>query len=254
LNTRIESKVLSVPNAFIRKLDSFEPLNPDDRAWLLSVTSRTREVAADQDLIREGDNPENVLLIMDGFAMRYKLTAEGKRQIFAYLIPGDFCDLHVALLSKMDHSIGTLSPCRVAHLAPSMIVELTERRPSLTRALWMCSLVDEATLREWLVNLGQRPASHRIAHLFCEVHERMNAIGLADEGSFELPLTQAELGDTMGLSIVHVNRSLKELREAKLVTLRNERIVIPNVHRLKTYSDFDPSYLHLRWPQQGRGK
>lgn len=240
-------------NAFIRKLDSFDTLHPDDRAWLLSVASRTREIGADRDLIREGDNPENVLLMLNGFAMRYKLTAEGRRQIFAYLIPGDFCDLHVALLKKMDHGIGTLSPCRVAHLSPATILELTERRPSLTRALWMCSLVDEATLREWLVNLGQRPAPHRIAHLFCELHERMKAVGLTDEGTFELPLTQAELSDTMGLSIVHVNRSLKELRESGLVTLKNERIVIPNVHRLKAYSDFDPSYLHLRWPQQGSG-
>jgi CRP-like cAMP-binding protein len=241
-----------VPNAFISKLESFEPLHADDRAWLISISNRTREVGADQDLISEGDDPENVLLILDGFAMRYKLTSTGRRQIFAYLIPGDFCDLHVALLKTMDHSIGTLSPCRVAYLSPSIVLEMTERRPALTRALWMCSLVDGATLREWLVNLGQRSAPHRISHLFCELHERMKAVGLTDDGSFELPLTQSELSDTMGLSVVHVNRSLKELREAGLVSLRNERILIPNVQRLKDYSDFDPSYLHLRWPNPGR--
>ncbi|TDK29916.1 Crp/Fnr family transcriptional regulator [Rhizobium deserti] len=242
-----------MPNAFLRKLDSFEPLHPDDRDWLKSISSRTREVDADIDLISEGDNPENVLLILAGFAMRYKVTSDGRRHIFAYLIPGDFCDLHVALLKKMDHSIATLSPCRVAYLSPGTILELTERRPSLARALWMCSLVDEATLREWLVNLGQRSAPHRISHLFCELHERMKAVGLTDDGSFELPLTQAELSDTMGLSIVHANRSLKELREAGLVSLKNERIVIPNVRRLAEYSDFDPSYLHLRWPALAHG-
>lgn len=176
------------------------------------------------------------------------MTSLGKRQIFAYLIPGDFCDLHVALLKKMDHSIATLSPCQVVELSPATIVALTERRPSLARALWMCTLVDEGTLREWLLNIGQRSAATRIAHLFCEIHERMRAVGLTDQGSCELPLTQGELGDTMGLSIVHVNRSLKDLRESGLVTLHNGRIVIPDAERLKRYADFDPSYLHVRWP------
>ncbi len=237
-----------MPNAFIRKLDGFERLHPDDRDWLLSISSHAKDVGADQDLLREGDNPENVHLILSGFAMRYKMTANGRRQIFAYLIPGDFCDLHVALLDKMDHSIGTLCPCQVVQLPRRVIVEMTERRPSLVRAVWMCSLVDGATLREWLLNIGQRSAPHRISHLFCELHERMKAVGLTEDGSFELPLTQSELGDTMGLSIVHVNRSLKELRDAGLVSLRNERIAIPDIHRLREYSDFDSSYLHLRWP------
>jgi CRP-like cAMP-binding protein len=230
---------------FIRKLEGFEPLQAADRAWLLSLIRDTVEVAANQDIVSEGTNPEMVYLILDGLAMRYKVTFEGRRHIFAYLIPGDFCDLHVALLKKMDHSIRTLSPCRVARISPAKIIEMTERHPSLTRALWTCSLVDAATLREWLVNLGQRSASQRIAHLFTEMHVRMKAVGLADNGGFDLPVTQEELADTMGLSNVHVNRSLKELREAGLVTLRNERVSIPDFERLAQYSSFDPSYLHL---------
>ncbi|WP_276121929.1 Crp/Fnr family transcriptional regulator [Pararhizobium qamdonense] len=240
-----------MPNPFIRKLESFGPLHEDDREWLLSITSRVKEVGADQDLIREGDNPENVHLILDGFAMRYKLTSKGRRQIFAYLIPGDFCDVHVAILRKMDHSIATLTPCRVVEISPSTIIEITERRPSMARALWMCSLVDEATLREWLVNIGQRSAAQRIAHLFCELHVRLEVVGMTENGSFELPITQAEIGDTMALSTVHVNRSLKELRETGLVTRQNERLMIPNVARLKEYADFDPAYLHLRWGKHG---
>ncbi len=145
-----------MPNPFIRKLEKFEPLRDDDRQWLASVTSRARQVDPDQDLIREGDNPETVHLILDGFAMRYKITSMGRRQIFANLIPGDLCDLHMALLKTMDHSIATLSPCHVVDIPPSTIIEMTERRPTLARALWMCSLVDEATLREWLVNIGYR--------------------------------------------------------------------------------------------------
>lgn len=235
-------------NAFIRKLESFVQLPDEDRQWLQSLIARVNDVTPDQDLIREGDNPENVHLILQGFAARYKMTANGKRQIFAYLIPGDFWDVHVALLRRMDHSIATLSPCRVAMLSPSTIIEITERRPALARALWVCSLVDEATLREWLLNVGQRSARERIAHLFCELHVRMRAVGLTTDGSFEFPLTQEELGDTKGLSVVHVNRSLKQLREAGLVTMRNERILIPDVERLKTFAGFDPAYLHLRGP------
>ncbi len=235
-------------NAFIRKLESFAQLPTEDRQWLQSLTGRVNDITSDQDLIREGDNPENVHLILEGFAARYKMTGNGKRQIFAYLIPGDFCDVHVALLRRMDHSIATLSPCRVATLSPSTIIEITERRPALARALWVCSLVDEATLREWLLNVGQRSARERIAHLFCELHVRLRAVGLTTDGSFEFPLTQEELGDTTGLSVVHVNRSLKQLREAELVTMRNERIIIPDVERLKTFAGFDPSYLHLRCP------
>lgn len=234
-----------MPNPFIRKLDGFEKIQDVDRDWLKSLTRTAIEVEANQDLIREGDNPEIVHLVMEGLAVRYKWTFEGRRHIFAYMIPGDFCDLHVALLRRMDHSIRTVTPCRVVKLLPATIIEMTDRRPSLARALWMCSLVDEATLREWLVNIGQRSASQRIAHLFCELHMRMEAVGLTANGSFELPLTQEEIADTMGLSNVHVNRSLKDLRQANLVTLRNETIAIPDVEKLKDYSSFDPSYLHI---------
>ncbi|HEV7251965.1 MAG TPA: Crp/Fnr family transcriptional regulator [Mesorhizobium sp.] len=233
-------------NALIRKLEGFGPLREDDRQWLDSITNAPQEVAADVDLIREGDNPEGVHLILEGLAARYKLTTEGQRQLFAFLIPGDFCDLHVAILKRMDHSIVTLSPCKVVFIRAQTIRQLTEGRPALLRAFWWCALVDEATLREWLVNLGQRRAELRIAHLFCELHVRMKAVGLTTDGSFELPLTQVELGDTVGLSTVHVNRTLKELREAELVTVRGKRIVIPDVARLRAYSGCDPASLHLR--------
>lgn len=234
-----------MPNAFVRKLESFEPLQRDEREWLKDLTRHARDVDADQDLISEGDNPEDVHLVLEGFAVRYKMTTEGQRHIFAYMIAGDFCDLHVALLKRMDHSIRTVRPSRIVKISPSTIIEITEKRPAIARALWLCTLVDEATLREWLVNIGQRTAPQRIAHLFCEMHVRLKAVGLTSNGSFELPLTQEELGDTMGLSSVHVNRSLRELRAAELVTMRNGQIVISDVERLKVYSGFDPSYLHL---------
>lgn len=235
-----------MPNAFVRKLDGLEALDAADREFLVGLMNVSHRVSADEDLIRVGDNPANVHVILEGFAVRYKLTAQGKRQIFAYLIPGDCCDLQVALLGRMDHSIGTITPCRIVELSPSTVHEITRTRPAVTRALWLASLVDEATLREWLLNLGQRSAQKRIAHLFCELHTRLKAVGLTADGSFELPLTQTELGDTMGLSTVHVNRSLKDLREANLVLMKPDQIFIPDVSRLAAYAGFDPSYLHLK--------
>ncbi|MBB3997639.1 Crp/Fnr family transcriptional regulator [Aureimonas pseudogalii] len=209
------------------------------------MSRRVRDIDANQDLISEGDSPEDVHLILEGFAVRYKLTTQGRRQILAYMIAGDFCDVHVTLLRRMDHGIRTLRPSRVVRISPGTLLEILERQPAIARAIWLCGLVDEATQREWLVNVGQRSAPQRIAHLFCEMHVRMGIVGLTSNGSFELPLTQEELGDTMGLSNVHVNRSLKELRESELVTLRNGQIVISDVDRLKAFSGFDPSYLHL---------
>jgi CRP-like cAMP-binding protein len=166
-----------------------------------------------------------VHLILDGFACRYKLTDEGTRQIMAYLVPGDFCDLHVFILKEMDHSIATLSRCTVGDIPRDRILTLLER-PAIAKALWWATLVDEAVLREGLVNIGRREAAERIAHLVCELLLRLRAVGLANGGGFELPITQAELADIVGLSDVHVNRSLQALREAGLITLKGKHLVI----------------------------
>jgi len=232
-------------NPLIAKLEAFTDLTPVDRHWLATMSSVTNRVKAGTTLINEGDLPHDVILILEGFAFRYKTTPEGKRQIFAYLVPGDFCDLHVALLDEMDHSIGTLSACRVVKIPKRTVVDLTVNHPTLAKAFWWCTLVDEATLREWLVNVGQRSALQRVAHLFCEMHVRLEAVNLTVGGSFELPVTQTELGDTVGMSNVHANRSLKSLREAGLMTLRGRSVRIPDVGKLKQFASFNPNYLHL---------
>lgn len=237
-------------NAFIRKLQGYEPVGDDDLAWLRDASATPRKVKANTDLIREGDVPDNVFLIMEGIACRYKSTPEGGRQIFAYLVPGDFCDLHVALLDEMDHSIATLTPCSVVRIPKGKVLELTETRPALTRAFWWCSLVDEAVLREWIVNVGSRNAEERIAHLFCELHAWLQAVGLTSDGSFVLPITQTELGDTVGLTAVHANRSLRSLREAGLVTFRGDIVQVTDMARLQAFAGFNPNYLHLQRKRQ----
>ncbi|RYC28689.1 Crp/Fnr family transcriptional regulator, partial [Lichenibacterium minor] len=178
-----------------------------------------RLVAARTDLIREGQGSNTVRLIVDGLACRYKSLDNGSRQIVAYLVPGDFCDLNVFLLRAMDHSIATISACTVVDIPRHRIVEMTNR-VELTRALWWVTLVDEGTLREWLLNVGQRPALKRLAHLFCELYFRMQAVGLVVNDSYVLPLTQIDMADSIGLSPVHVNRCLQQLREMGFVTFK----------------------------------
>ena len=218
---------------------------PDaDKRLLDDVIINPREVAPQVDLISEGQTPDCVHLILEGFACRYKLLEDGTRHIMAYLVPGDFCDLHVFILKQMDHNIGTLSRCKVVRIARSRILELIER-PALARAVWWATLVDEATLREWLVNIGARPADQRIGHLLCELLLRLRSVGLTNGDRYELPLTQADLGDTMGVTKPHVNRVLQRLRAEGLITLADKKLVILDIGRLQAFSGFNPNYLHL---------
>jgi len=233
-----------VDNLLIRKLEAFGPLDASDKQLLDDVIGTSRIVGPHLDLAQEGDAPRDVHLILQGFACRYKILPKGRRHIVAYLVPGDFCDLHVFILKEMDHSIGTLSPCTVVDIPRSRILKLTER-PRILRALWWAALVDEATLREWLVNIGARDGLHRVAHLLCELLLRLQLVGLANGNTFELPLTQAELGETMGLSTVHMNRVIRELRAKELITFKAQQLVILDVARLKKFSGFNPNYLHL---------
>jgi CRP-like cAMP-binding protein len=232
-------------NPLLNKLELFGRLPDGDRRLIDEVTKISRSVPARTSIIQEGDAPEDVHLVMSGFACRSKVTEDGHRQIFAYLVPGDFCDLHIFILKEMDHTIETLSlPCEVVQIPRPRVLELT-KRPEIARALWWATLVDEATLREWLVNLGQREAVERIAHLFCELHLRLGSIGLAANDGFTLPITQMELADTMGLSTVHVNRALKDLRSRGLISFKDNTLLIHDVDEIRGLSGFNPNYLHL---------
>jgi CRP-like cAMP-binding protein len=233
-----------MPNLFTRKLEAFGQLPEADRRLLDDVLENVRTVRAHEDLIREGERSGNVHLILEGFACRYKILNGGQRHIVAYLVPGDFCDLHSFILNAMDHTIGTLSPCKVVGIPRHRVLKMTER-PALARALWWAALVDEAILREWLVNIGSRPAEQRVAHLLCEMLLRLRVVGLANGDAYELPITQNELADTLGMSGVHMNRVLMNLRSEKLIQLKSKKLTITDVEKLKAFSGFNPNYLHL---------
>ncbi|MCJ2098619.1 Crp/Fnr family transcriptional regulator [Methylobacterium sp. E-046] len=237
--------------ALTRKLESFEPLSDQARSALNGLTLKVRQVGARQDLIQEGDKPDNVLLILDGFACRYKVLPDGQRQIMALLVPGDFCDLNVFILDEMDHTIGTISTCQIVDIPRQAIDDIAAHHPSIARAFWWCSLVDGAVLREWLVNMGARAPDQRISHLLCELLMRLEAVGRVTDNSYAFPLTQTEIAETMGLSDVHVNRTLRELRALGLIHLKRRVLTILDVERLKAFCSFTPNYLHLRSTRWG---
>lgn len=232
-------------NPLVRKLGMFAELEPADMATLERLTVNPRSYRAGQDLIREGDRPDFVFLLIEGWAYRYKILPSGRRQILAYLLPGDFCDIHIYVLKHMDHSIALLNDAKVVPVPATDMLALMDEHPQIERALWWATLVDEAILREWLTSLGQRDAFPRIAHILVELWLRMRAIGLAEDDRFSLPLTQTDLGDALGLTPVHVNRTLQRLRAEGLITLERKQLTLHDPKRLMAISEFEPNYLHL---------
>lgn len=230
----------------IRKLKQYGPVSEEERRVLENAVSHIDEYGPHQDFVHQGECPTESCLIMQGFASRYRLLPDGSRQIMALHIPGDFCDLHSFVLKCMDHGIATISACRIAKIPHSVIKEITERYPRLARAFWWDTAIDAAIMREWLVSVGRRSAYERVSHLLCELYLRTQSVGLLENNGFDLPVTQAELGDAFGLSTVHVNRTLQELRRAGLVIFTGKRVTIPDFQRLKEAAGFDPAYLHVR--------
>lgn len=228
----------------IAKLETRAPLPREDREALHSLYGDCREIAARRNLIREGDRPDHVLLMIEGWAARYKLLPDGARQITAFLIPGDFCDLHVTILGEMDHGIITLTRSRVAFAPRRKMDELTER-PALVKAFWWATLVDSAVLRNWIVNVGRRQAVEAVGHLFCELYVRMKNVGLVAGQRFELPLTQEEIADALGITSVHVNRVLQRLRSENLISFSQGMLTIHDYRALEAASGFNPNYLHI---------
>ena len=237
-------------NAFTEKLRGLAALSDDDVDALEAASATRRIVAARHDLIREGDKPGYVFIVLEGWSCRYKIMPDGARQIIAFMLPGDFCAMHVATLDEMDHSIGTLTECRVATIGRERVDRLLESRPALTHALWRAQLVDEAVMRAWIVSMGRRDSTQRIAHLMLELWARMRSVGLTDGGlngdRCEMPLTQTVIADAVGLTPVHVNRVLRKLRERGLMELLSGKLAILQPRELACIAGFDDAYLHRR--------
>lgn len=242
----VEATMISKSDYLRRKLDQGKLFTLAEQEALRRLPVQAAFVRAGTYLLREGDEAKRCFLLLDGFVCATKHTGDGRRQIASFYIPGDIPDLQSLHLRVMDIAFETITPCEVAFIAHDALQQLCADFPSLAAALWRTTLIDAAIYREWVATVGQRNADARLAHLFCELFLRLKAVGLVDGNSCELPMTQAELGDAAGISVVHVNRTLQKLRAEKLIQLGNKRLNILDWDRLAEMADFDPSYLHLQ--------
>jgi CRP-like cAMP-binding protein len=184
--------------------------------------------------------------MLDGWACRYKMLPDGGRQIVAFMLPGDFGDCHIAVLREMDHNIVTLTKSRVASLPQAQMEALIQIRPAITQAFWWSQLVDQSVLRSWIVSMGRRNSVERVAHLMCELYIRMHNIGLSTGDRCEMPLTQLVLSDALGLTPVHLNRVLRDLKRAGVMEIKGGSLVLLDPAKLARIAGFDDNYLHSR--------
>ena len=229
----------------LRRLQAIATPSEEERSVLSSLSGTTRQFRAHDDIVRIGDVPSVVCLLLEGMACRYKVSADGKRQIMSFHIPGDVPDMQSLFIDVMDHSLSALVPTTVLAIRHEIMRGIIEGYPRIAHLLWRETLIDAAVYREWIV-MRDRPAYPRIAHLFCELFLRMQAIGLTNNNTCDLPLTQSQMGDALGLSNVHVNRTLQELRAEGLIVLEGGTLTILDWDGLKEAGEFDPLYLHLR--------
>jgi CRP-like cAMP-binding protein len=220
-------------------------LSTQERDTLEKAVSDRRALPARATLVDRGETLRQSTMLTTGFMIRYIDDLEGRRQVVAFHVPGDFVDLHGYPLHLLDHSIATLTAVTVALVPHSALDRMTETHPLLVRKLWGSTLLDAAMHREWLFRIGRLDAIGRVAHFLAETNARLCAIGLSNGRTYTLPVTQTDLAEITGLTSIHVNRVLRALREEKVCTFRASRVEILDVQRLAKMGQFDPTYLYL---------
>lgn len=197
-----------------------------------------------QDLVRHGEVVERCMLLVDGYICRYMDGLDGSRQLVALHVPGDFVDLHGYPMRTLDHDVATITECTVATFPHEVIDRLVIEYHNLGRLLWFSTLLDAAMHREWIFRLGRLGASGRVAHLFSEIGCRLQMVGLSDGLTYSLPLQQSDIASACGITTVHTNRILRELRERGVVTFSGGNIVVKDIKTLHAIAEFDPRYLY----------
>ena len=229
----------------LRKLRARDAISPEEEAAIRASVARIEEVPDDQVIVPAGKEMNVCTILLDGIACRRKDLSSGERQITELHVPGDYMDLHSFTLKRLDHDVVALSPCALAFVPHAAMADITERFPHLTRVYWFSTNLDAAIHREWVLSLGRRQALSAMAHLFCELYIRLELVGLARDGAYDLPLTQTELSECLGISAVHTNRALQELRDTGTVEFRSSRVQIADWDGLQSIAEFDPAYLYL---------
>lgn len=237
-------------NPMLRKLRVLEPFSEAEERLLASLFTRTITVGPRQDIVREGDRARECCMLLSGLACRYSMTPDGKRQITAFIVPGDIFDIQSFLLEVMDHSIASIAPSTVSMIPHEALIAITNESPRVARAVWKESLFEAAVFREWIVNVGRRTAFQRIAHVMCEMYARHRQVGLIDGHTVVWPMTQSEVADATGLSVVHVNRSIQALRSDGLISLTGGLLTIHDWNGLARAGQYDGRYLQGGLPEE----
>ncbi|QKC98274.1 Crp/Fnr family transcriptional regulator [Mesorhizobium sp. NZP2298] len=236
----------SLTTPLIRKLESLGQLSSDERESVEAIPLLGKQLTPGQQIELEGAEPSRCCLVVEGLVRRYSIVSNGNLQTLSIHVPGDIPDLQGLHLRTMDHTLASIGRSKIAMIAHRDILEVLRKSPRLVNLFWRESLVDAAVARAWVKVLGGHDAFGRLAHLACELYVRMNVMGLVRDNSYPLPLTQVQLGETVGASVVHINRVLKKMRADRLLEHKGGRLIIINWERLSEAADFDPGYLNLR--------
>ena len=231
--------------AHLKKLRQRVDISSEEEREIRAVVAETRRVPADQIVVRAGDQLDVSLMLLEGWLVRHKDMRGGERQITEVHVAGDFADLHAFTLKKLDHDVFSLTECELGVVPHERLSSLFERHPRLGTVYWFMTNVDAAIHREQILSMGRRSAIGRMAHLFCELYIRLETVGRASEHRFDFPLTQRELSECLGLTVVHANRTLQELRRRELVEVENRQVRIIDPRGLESMAEFDPLYLYL---------
>jgi CRP-like cAMP-binding protein len=229
----------------LKKLRKRTEISSEEERALRNAVAETRSLPADEIVIRAGEKLHSSMMLLEGWMARCKDLQSGERQVTELHVAGDFADLHSFTLKCLDHDVATMTACTVAIVPHDRLRDITERYPHLGRVYWFMTNVDAAIHREMALSLGQRSAISRMAHLFCELYLRLEVVGHAKGNVYEMPLTQRELAECLGLTVVHANRTIQELRRRGLVELESRQLRITNRRGLEGVAEFDPAYLYL---------
>lgn len=232
-------------NLLLRTLQLRDELSEAECVAVDGMIRNEHFVSARSDFVMEGDRPSTSCVMLSGLSARYNIVSDGKRQISAIHVPGDFVDLHSFLIEPMDHSVTALTDCTIARVPHEMLRVLTRSEPHLARMLWLMTVIDGAIFRQWLIASARLPADRQLCRFFCEIYSRLDAVGLAEDFRFDLPISQSNLSDAMGLSLVHVNKSLQRLRRAGLLKWQGSKIELRDWKKLVDLGEFDPAYLNF---------
>jgi len=235
----------STSHALIRRLQTTSAIDEKDIAAIRSLPIEVKTYGPGQHVVRDGERPTACCLLAEGFCVRSKTTWEGRRQILSIHIPGEIPDLQSLYLHVMDHDLVTLTESKLGFIPHAALKDVVRQQPNLAGVLWRDTLIDAAMFREWIVNVGQRPAASRLAHIVVELRERLKVVGRGAGAQVDMPLTQEQIGEAMGITPIHANRIIKQLREDGVLEFHRGHATVLDERKLEELAHFDDRYLHL---------